>query len=149
MKSSGELSGRCPSCPAPCVYLKTRNPEARAMTNSDIVRDYFKRFFSGKARHSDVRSLLADDFTSRDPLMSADSADAYVDRLKAFGDTLATHADVRHVLADGDTVAALVDFHGPSGKMPYAQWFTFRSGKIARLEVIYDPRPFLQGQARK
>ncbi len=28
--------------------------------------------------------------------------------------------------------------------MQYAQWFTMRDGKIARLEVIYDPRPFLE-----
>jgi hypothetical protein len=27
--------------------------------------------------------------------------------------------------------------------MTYSQWFTLRDGKIARLEVVYDPRPFL------
>ena len=37
-----------------------------------------------------------------------------------------------------------VYFDGPAGKMAYAQWFTMRDGRIARLEVVYDPRPFLQ-----
>jgi len=116
------------------------------MSNAAIVRDYFKRFFSGKARHSDVRSLLTDDFTFRDPMMSANSADEYVAQLKQFGDELEMRVDVKQVIGEGDVVAALVDFHGPAGPMAYSQWFTFRGGRIASLRVIYDPRPFLQGR---
>jgi ketosteroid isomerase-like protein len=115
------------------------------MSNVEIVRDYFRRFFAGRARHSDVRGLLTDDFVLRDPLMSAESADEYVDQLKALGDEMELRAEVRHVVAEGDVVAALVDFAGPAGPLPYAQWFTLRDGKIARLEVVYDPRPFLEG----
>lgn len=114
------------------------------MSNVDIIRNYFHQFFSGKSRQSDVHQLLADDFTFRDPLMSADSADEYVDQLKAFGDEMELYADLRAVVGDGDLVAALVDFQGPAGKMTYAQWFTLRQGKIARIEVVYDPRPFLE-----
>lgn len=114
------------------------------MSNTDIVRGYFKQFFSGKARHSEVRRLLTDDFTFRDPMMSANSADEYIGQLKSFGDDLEMHVDVKQVFGEGDVVAALVDFHGPAGKMAYSQWFTFRDGKIARLQVIYGPRPFLQ-----
>jgi ketosteroid isomerase-like protein len=115
------------------------------MSNVEIVRDYFRRFFSGTARHSEVRSLLADDFVLRDPLMSADSAGEYVDQLKALGDEMELRAEVRHVVGEGEMVAALVDFVGPAGPLTYAQWFTLRDGKIARLEVVYDPRPFLAG----
>jgi ketosteroid isomerase-like protein len=75
--------------------------------------------------------------------MSADSADDYVRQLQAFGDELELYAKPREIVGQGDTVAALVDFQGPSGSIAYAQWFTFRDGKIARLEVIYDPRSFL------
>lgn len=75
--------------------------------------------------------------------MSADSADDYVDQLKAFGDEMELHDDVRELVVDGNIVSALVDFQGPSGPISYAQWITVRMGKIARLEVIYDPRPFL------
>ena len=118
------------------------------MTNTEIVRDYFRRFFSGKARHSDVRQLLTDDFKFSDPMMSANSADEYVGQLKSFGDVLDMRVDVKQVAGEGDIVAALVDFHGPAGKMAYSQWFTLRNGKISALQVIYDPRPFLQGQPK-
>jgi hypothetical protein len=63
------------------------------MSNTGVTRDYFKRFFSGKARYSDVRELLADDFHSRDPLMSADSAEEYVNQVKAFGDVREMHVE--------------------------------------------------------
>ena len=113
------------------------------MSNVDIVRGYFEKFFSGVARHSDVRSLLTDDFSFRDPLMSADSAEDYVQQLIALGDELELHAEVRHLIGDGNEVAALVDLQGPSGPTTYAQWFTMREGRIAELEVVYDPRAFL------
>jgi hypothetical protein len=75
--------------------------------------------------------------------MSAESADEYVDQLRSLGDEFEMVAEVRKLVAGGDLVAALVDFQGPSGEIAYAQWFTMRQGKIAELEVIYDPRPFL------
>jgi ketosteroid isomerase-like protein len=116
------------------------------MSNVDVIRSYFNRFFSGRVRHSEVRSLLTDDFTYRDPLMSADSADEYVDQLTALGDEMEVRSDVRELVGGGDVVAALVDFHGPAGIIVYAQWFTMREGKIARLETVYDPRPFLDSR---
>ena len=79
-------------------------------------------------------------------MMSADSADEYVAHLKQFGDELDMRVDVKQVVGEGDVIAALVDFHGPVGLMAYSQWFTFRGGKISRLQVIYDPRPFLGGK---
>jgi len=118
------------------------------MTNTDIVRDYFRRFFSGKAKHSDVRQLLTDDFKFSDPMMSANGADEYVSQLRSFGDVLDMRVDVKQIVGEGDIVAALVDFHGPAGKMAYSQWFTLRNGKISALHVVYDPRPFLQGQPK-
>lgn len=115
------------------------------MSNVDIVRSYFETFFSGEARHSEVRSLLTDDFRFRGPLMTADSADDYVAQLTSLGDEMELHADVRKLVGDGDVVAALVDFQGPAGPMTYAQWFTLRDGRFSSLEVVYDPRPFLAG----
>jgi ketosteroid isomerase-like protein len=113
------------------------------MSNVDTVRAYFEKFFSGVARHSEVRSLLTDDFSLRDPLMSADSAEDYIQQLMALGDELELHAEVRHLIGDGNEVAALVDFRSPAGPITYAHWFTMREGKIAKIEVVYDPRAFL------
>jgi hypothetical protein len=113
------------------------------MSNVEIIRNYFKKFFSGKARHSAVRNLLTDDFTFHDPLMTASSAEDYVQQLVGLGDELEMYAEVRAIVGEGDDVAALVDFSGPFGKITYAQWFQMCAGKIAKLDVIYDPRPFL------
>lgn len=113
------------------------------MNYKEIVQTYFDTYFSGKARHSKVRELLADDFTFRGPLMKADSAEEYLERLTAFGDELEMHAEVQSLVWEGFQVAALVDFQGPEGNIKYAQWFTFKGDKIQRLEVVYDPRPFL------
>lgn len=37
------------------------------MSHVDFIRSYLDRFCSDKARHSEVRTLLTDDFTFRDP----------------------------------------------------------------------------------
>jgi ketosteroid isomerase-like protein len=113
------------------------------MSNSDIVRSYLEQFFSGRIQHSQVRELLTDDFTFRDPLMSANSADDYIDQLKQLGDELDLRAWARSIVGEGDIVAALVEFQGPAGPMTYSMWFTVQDGKFARIESIYDPRPFL------
>ena len=100
------------------------------MSNVDFVRGYFERFFSGRARHSEVRELLTDDFVFRDPLMSTDGPDEYVQKLVDLGDELELYVDVRAIVGGGDRAAAVVDFRGPSGPIPYAQWFTLRDGRM-------------------
>jgi len=112
------------------------------MDNTAVIREYFQQFFSGKARHSQVREYLTDDFSFRGPLMTADTADDYISQITASGDELEMYADVRELIEQQDTVAALVEFQGPKGPIMYAQWFKFREGKICRLEVVFDPRPF-------
>lgn len=126
---------------------KTRHSEI-TMSNAEVITRYFKTFFSGKARHSEVRSWLADDFSFRDPLMSADSADDYVAQLTNLGDEMDVRIKLRSMVAENDAVVARVDVDGPAGPVRYAQWFTLSDGKIAALEVFYDPRPFLQGGGR-
>lgn len=115
------------------------------MDNEAVVREYFSKFFSGTARHSLVRDYLMDDFNFQGPMMEAHSAQEYIGQLQSMGDEFEMHAHVRKAISQGDSVAVLVDFQGPRGPMTSAQWFELREGKICRLEVIYDPRPFLQG----
>lgn len=114
------------------------------MTNVEIVRSYLDKFFSGKVRHTEVQSLLVDEFKYKDPMMSAERADEYIEQLKQFGDEMELHAESRTVIGEGDTVAALIDFQGPKGLITYSMWFTIQDGKFARIETIYDPRSFLE-----
>lgn len=117
------------------------------MNDTEIVRGYFDKFFSGRARHSEVREFLTDDFTFHGPLMSASGAEEYIAQLTAMGDEMELHAQVRELLGSEGKVAALVDFEGPAGPVTYSQWFTMRDGKFAGLEVVYDPRSFLSQSA--
>ena len=113
------------------------------MSNTEIVQSYLDQFFSGRAKHSEVRELLTDDFTFRDPLMSADSADDYTNQMKQLGDEMELYSTAREIVGNGNTVAALVEFQGPAGAMTYSMWFTLRDGKFSRIESVYDPRPFM------
>jgi ketosteroid isomerase-like protein len=120
-----------------------------AMKNSDIIETYFKTLFNGRAKHSTVREFLTDDFVFTDPLMSVNSADAYVGQLVSMGDKFELYARERRLVTGNDGVAALVEFTGADRPMTYSKWLTLRDGKIARLEVIYDPRLFLhRGEGR-
>ena len=115
------------------------------MDNKAVVREYFSKFFSGKARHSLVRDYLTEDFHFQGPMMEAHSAQEYIGQLQSMGDEFEMHADVRKAISQDDSAAVLVDFQGPRGPMTYAQWFELREGRVCCLEVIYNPRPFLQG----
>lgn len=116
------------------------------MSGVSIVRRYFDELFSGRFRPSAAREWLADEFTFHDPLMKADSADDYVAKLRAVADELDLRGELLQVVGEGEEICAIVSFEGPAGPMPYAHWFTLREGKIARLQVFYDPRPFLARQ---
>lgn len=113
------------------------------MENINLIREYFEKFFSGRARISELREYLREDFSFQGPLMAADSRAEYLAQLTQFGDEMELQAGIREIIAQGDAVAALVDYQGPRGPITYAQWFEIRDGKISRLEVVYDPRPFL------
>jgi ketosteroid isomerase-like protein len=117
-------------------------------TTAEIVRSYLEAMYPGTDRLDAARSLLADDFQLVDPLMTVTSADDLLEQVRAFG----TRSDgprnrIRHIVADGDTAASLSEFPGPDGEpMTYAQWFWVREGKIAKIQVVYDPRPFTPGR---
>jgi hypothetical protein len=106
------------------------------MENIDLIKNYFEKFFSGPARHSEAQSWLTHDFTFQGPLMSADRAEDYVHQLTAMGGEMELYAEVWKMIAEGDTVATLVDFQSPADVIPYAQRFQIHDGKIARLEVV-------------
>lgn len=116
-------------------------------TNADIVRRYLETMVPGTDRLDEVRTLLADDLEFIDPMMQVADADDLIAQVRRFGsggDTVVRNR-IRHVIAEGDVVAALSEFPGPGGTtLTYAQWFWMRDGRIARIRVVYDPRPFLQ-----
>lgn len=69
------------------------------MLNADIIKSYFETFFSGMVQPASVRTWLTDDFHFRGPLMSANSADEYVQQLQTFGDEIEMYPEVRILVA--------------------------------------------------
>ena len=114
------------------------------MDAKQVVQAYLAAFFEGGPDIPAMEALLTDDFSFHGPLMSADSAEEFIGELNAMEQPLSDlHAEIHHVIADGDTVAALYDFVTPMGKMPFAEWYWVRDGKISAIKLHYDPRPML------
>ncbi|MEM9565960.1 MAG: nuclear transport factor 2 family protein [Actinomycetota bacterium] len=113
------------------------------MDNTQLIRDYLAVAVPGQLQLDRLRAFLADDVVIDDPLMSIEGADAFVAALEATpsgGDMTST---VQDVVAGGDLVAARVHFRAGELAVQFSQWFWIADGRITRIQVIYDPRPFL------
>ncbi len=108
-----------------------------------LVRDYLAVAVPGQLQLDRLRGFLADEVTIDDPLMSIEGADAFVAALEATptgGDQTST---VQDVVGRDDLVAARVRFEAGGLSVQFSQWFWIADGRIERIQVIYDPRPFL------
>lgn len=107
------------------------------MESKQIVENYYSAFAEhdlGKAR-----TMLADDFTFKGPVMEASSADDMMAKMSAFGCDY--ESNVHGMIADGDRVAVnfTCTFKAPfQGVFDMCEWFTVRDGKIAKSELFYD-----------
>ncbi|MCP5098285.1 MAG: nuclear transport factor 2 family protein [Chloroflexi bacterium] len=109
-----------------------------------VVTQYLAAFFAERIEHVAIRDLLADDFTFQGPLMTADSADDYIQKLQAFGEDAAMQADIHGMWETETAVVVRYDFLIPSGKVPASEWYQVQDGKITNIQLICDPRPFLE-----
>jgi len=90
-----------------------------------------------------LRAVLADDVSFRGPLAEVRGADEYAESIR--GLFQGTDQLVRHrVWVDGDDALTWFDLHMPGvPATPVAQWIQARDGKIARVQVTFDPRAIL------
>jgi len=120
-------------------------PQANAADNAQRIRDYLEALFSGPEGRARARAVLADDLEYHDPMMEARDADDLIEQIEAYGEGGGARNEIREVIADGSRVAALTAFHLPDGRsVSFSQWFWIEEGKIVKIRVIYDPRPFLE-----
>lgn len=108
----------------------------------EIVDAYFAAM--GKKDFDTIRTLVHDDVTFKGALGTTNGADDYVGGLRQ---TLANMRAVkRHVIsAEGENVFQVYDLvmSEPDVSLPVAQWLRVRDGKIAALQVFFDPRPLM------
>ena len=122
--------------------LSTPDEEA-AMADrpAQIAATYFD---SWKARDfATLRSLLADDCTFAGPLGTADDGDSCLEGLQGLREAL-DDIVVDTITESGDDAITWFALHLKSGaEVPVANWSHVEDGKIARIRVTFDPRPFL------
>jgi limonene-1,2-epoxide hydrolase len=119
------------------------------MTTSN-ARDVIDRYFSALQRRdfAAIRPLLHDDVSFKGALGTTDTAEDY---LKGIAQVTAntTALERRVIFAEGVDVCQVYDLvlATPAVSVPVAQWFKVREGRIAMLQVFFDPRPMLPPSA--
>lgn len=112
----------------------------------NLVRDFIRAISPADPQPDRIRELLAPDAQFVDSLMppmeSAEAFIAAITQAVAGGGPPIT-STVQDVVGDGDLVAARVLVEVAGTAIPYAQWFWLDGDRITRVEVVYDPRPYL------
>jgi ketosteroid isomerase-like protein len=110
-----------------------------------IAATYFKAWEAADVER--LRAILAEDITFTGPLAQVVGADEYADSIR--GLFQATEKLVVHkVWVDGDDVLTWFDLHmSGAPPAPVAQWCHVRDGKVARVQVTFDPRGILAAAA--
>lgn len=118
----------------------------RSMNPIELVRGYLDAATPGNIQFDKVRTYLADDYRVKDPLMTVQGADAFVEQLRQVsqGGGPEMRTTVEAVVGADDIVVALTRFEMGPVKVTFSQWFWVKGDKIQHSEVIYDPRPFLE-----
>jgi ketosteroid isomerase-like protein len=114
------------------------------------AREIVDRYFAAMAAKdfATIRTLVHGDVTFKGALGATNGAEEYLAGLQQ---TLANMREVRRqaVAAEGENIFQVYDLimSEPDVSLPVAQWLRVRDGRIASLQVFFDPRPLL-GPAR-
>ena len=114
------------------------------MDNTELVHQYLQVATPGRLELDRLRGFLADDVEIDDPLMPIRGADAFVAALAGTGSGEGMTSTVQDVVGHGDVVAARILFEAGPMTVQFCQWFWIADGRIGRIQVVYDPRPFLE-----
>jgi limonene-1,2-epoxide hydrolase len=119
--------------------------EDETMTQS-TARKLVDTYFAAMAAKdfAAIRPLLHDDVTFKGALGTTNGVDDYIAGLRQ---TLANMLEVkRHAIsAEGENVFQVYDLilSKPDVTIPVAQWLRVRDGRIASLQVFFNPRPLM------
>jgi ketosteroid isomerase-like protein len=110
-------------------------------TTEQLVDAYYASWGSGDFER--FGEILAPDFVFRGAMDQADGPAAFVELIKRnaprFGQV--RFDDVRRVV-DGPRAVNLYDFVTGQARVPMAEAFEVRDGRIARVDLYFDPARF-------
>jgi hypothetical protein len=110
----------------------------------DVVEQYQRAMGSGDWKAA--RALLRDDLEFTGPLDTFHKADDYIAALQRLY-PMVEKVDIKRTFAEGDDVVVLCDLHfrPPMPTMYVVEWYGVTADKIARVQVVFDPRPMTGG----
>ncbi|MFL6712015.1 MAG: nuclear transport factor 2 family protein [Sulfurifustis sp.] len=112
---------------------------------ADIVHAYLDAIAARDFQRA--RSFLSDhDFSTRSPISTFDSADAYVADISRIGPIL-ENIERRKIFVDGEDVCAILDYVTRMDQRqvsPVAHWFHLARGKITSIESFFDARGYAE-----
>jgi len=114
------------------------------MTTTRTAREIVERYHAAWAERDleGARRFLHDDLSFQGPIDTFDNADDYVAALHRLA-AVVEGTEVRGVVAEGDDVVVLLELKTAiAGAAPVAEWYRVRDGKITRVQVYFDARPF-------
>jgi hypothetical protein len=89
-----------------------------------------------------LRAVLDDDVTFKGPLATLDGADACLQGLQGMSQ-IVTDIEIHRAFVDGADVVTWFDLHTKiADPSPTANWSHVEDGKITRIQVTFDARPF-------
>ncbi len=90
-----------------------------------------------------ARTHLADAIQFVGPFDSFSKPEEYLDALQKLHH-IVDRVDLHKVFVDGEDVCLLYDLvtHTPAGTAFIAEWHHVKNGKIDRIRVVFDARPF-------
>jgi hypothetical protein len=112
----------------------------------EIVASYQKAMGSGDWKAA--RAHLKDDLDFSGPLDRFHKADDYIAALQRLY-PMVERVDVKGVFSEKDDVVILCDLHfkPPMPTMYVVEWYRVSGEKIARVQVVFDPRPMAAAMA--
>lgn len=97
----------------------------------------------GKDDWSAARKFLAERIDFSGPFDRFSKPEDYLAALQKLH-PIVERVDMHHMFVDGDDVAMFYDLvtSTPAGTAPVAEWHHVAGGKIDRIRVVFDARPF-------
>lgn len=95
----------------------------------------------GEGRPDELEEIVAEDLRFRGPFFSFDSAKAYIDSLKKSPPEGFNYSLLK-AYEDGSSACLVYEFTKPGVSTPMSQVFEVADGRIQKILLIFDTRPF-------
>lgn len=113
------------------------------MRASQVVMEYLTAFTSGDIDRA--RTLVADDFSFRGPMLQADGKEAFFEGAATLAPIVRGYRMLRQ-WEEGDDVCSLYEFNvetpAGAGSVLMSEWNTVHDGQLTSARLVFDTAAF-------